>query len=114
MDKLGASIQRSSRVVAYPSITARLIDTVNGLQWACTGDCASLELSQDRSMFSPAGRIGNGKRRLDRKSDGRRLELESSTLADISGLIPRNSHKCRGSRELRPLATEPSLVPGHS
>jgi hypothetical protein len=33
-----------------------------GLQWAGIGVCASLPLRQDRSMFSPAGRIGNGKR----------------------------------------------------
>jgi hypothetical protein len=34
-----------------------------GLQWAGMEAYASVPLRQDRSMFSPAGRIGNGKRR---------------------------------------------------
>jgi hypothetical protein len=36
-----------------------------GLQWASMEVCASVPLRQDRSMFSPAGRIGNGKRDCD-------------------------------------------------
>jgi hypothetical protein len=41
-----------------------------GLQWAGMGVCASLPLRQDRSMFSPAGRIGNGKRPWDSPFSG--------------------------------------------
>ena len=37
-----------------------------GLQWAGMGICASVPLRQNRSMFIPAGRIGNGKHRLRR------------------------------------------------
>lgn len=46
-----------------------------------------MPILRNRSVFSPIGRIGNGKRPLDRKFDGRCLELESQTLADISGQI---------------------------